>query len=255
MTRQAATGPSVARTVAWEERDGMLWSPLLAAQGVVAGFTTRALGSMGGNETPPEEARAARGALATRLGFDDVVRVRQVHGSTVVRADAPFAPWPEADAMWTPYSGVLLGVVAADCVPILVASDEGRVGAAHAGWEGTSRGVARHLVETLAAAGAAPERMVATLGPSIGPCCYAIEAERAGIVRERLGDLAGGTLYARGAGYVFDLWRANAYQLIAAGVREVEMAGICTKSGGYALWSRRGGDIGLLGLGFIGRRP
>lgn len=172
----------------WRRHGHLLVSPALSALGVVAGSTTRGLGSMGGSATPPEDAARARASLAARLGFDAVVRVKQVHGDAVVRADAPFpSPWPEADAMWTDTPGVLLGVVAADCVPILIADDAGRIGAAHAGWEGTSRQVARRLVHAMREGGADPRRMVATLGPSVGPCCYTVGSERAATIRERLG--------------------------------------------------------------------
>lgn len=239
---------------AWVARDGVLMSPAFAARAIVAGFTTRELGSMGGRATPPDEARAERAALARRLGFEDVVRVKQVHGDEVVYAEGPFDPWPEADALWTDRAGVLLGVVAADCVPVLVADDEGRIGAAHAGWEGTSRIVARELVREMKDAGADPARMIAAVGPSIGPCCYAIGPDRVLTIRDRLGELARGTLVTRGGQVAFDLWTANVLQLRAEGLQSIEVAGTCTRCGGADLWSSRVGDIGRLGLGFIGQR-
>jgi YfiH family protein len=244
---------TVTRT-AWEARDGVLISPAFEARGIVAGFTTRALGSMGGRETPQDEAAADRAALARRLGFQGVVRARQVHGDEVVYADAPFDPWPEADALWTDRAGVLLGVVAADCVPVLVADDEGRIGAAHAGWEGTTRIVARELVREMKDDGADPARMIAAVGPSIGPCCYTIGPDRALLIRDRLGELSRGTLVSRGREQAFDLWTANVLQLRAEGIQNIEVAGTCTRCGGADLWSSRSGDIGRLGLGFIGRR-
>jgi hypothetical protein len=256
----------------WPEQDGILTSPALTAFGLVAGFTTRPLGSMGGRATPPGEAEANRTTVASRLGFDSVVRVKQVHGDEVVRA--PFvrsalaspapagphseAPWPEADAMWTDRAGVLLGVVAADCVPVLVADDQGRIGAAHAGWEGTTRFVARELIREMGDDGAEPSRMVAAVGPSIGPCCYAIAPDRTLLIRDRLGEHSRGTLVSRGGETAFDLWTANALQLRAEGVRTIEVSAVCTKCGGRDLWSYRGRDEGetgtRLGIGFIGRR-
>lgn len=239
--------------MAWERRGRVLLSPALSRMGVVAGMSTRALGSMGGSGTPPEAAERDRRALAERLGFGEVVRVKQVHGDRVLRAEGPFpAPWPEADGLWTDRPGVLLGVVAADCVPVLVADARGRIGAAHAGWEGTSRRIAARLVEELSAAGAEPGSMTASLGPSIGPCCYAVGSERAAVVRERLGPGADGGIVEQGGRTVFDLWAANAAQLRAAGVGAVEVAGACTRCGGLDLFSRRGGDAGLLGMAFIG---
>jgi len=244
---------SLAAAATWTARDHILWSPLLGSLGLTAGFTTRALGSMAGSRHPLEEQARNRAVLAQRLGFDGVVRVRQVHGRDVVRVDAPIEPWPVADGLWTDRAGVLLGVAAADCVPILVADREGPIGGAHGGWLGTSLGVAGALIDSMVGGGARADRLVAAIGPSIGPCCYTIDAERAAIVSERIGDAG---LRREGDRFVFDLWAANAMQLRERGVDVIEAANICTLSGGADLWSYRGrGPDGMYGtqLGFIGR--
>jgi len=235
----------------WTERDGLLWSPLLGSLGLVAGFTTK--GSMAGSHHPLEEQSRNRAAVAHALGFDAVLRVRQVHGREVTRVSAQTDPWPVADAQWTDESGVLLGVAAADCVPILVADPAGPIGVAHAGWQGTSLRVAQALVEAMVQGGAEREGLVAALGPSIGPCCYTIDDERAALIGERIGDAS---IRREGGRPVLDLWNANAAQLREAGVRRVEVAGICTRSGGADLWSYRArGADGVYGtqLGFLGR--
>lgn len=230
---------TVARA-AWVERDGLLRSPLLDSLGLAAGFTTRSLGSDGS-------------AVAARLGFPAVVRVKQVHGDRVVHAAGPLEPPPEADALWTDRRGVLLGVAGADCPAVLVAAPEGVVGAAHAGWQGTTKRVARALVAALVAHGARAERLVAAIGPGIGPCCYTVDSSRAALIRERLGRHAAAALRADGERITFDLWAANADQLAAAGVRTVELAGLCTRCGGADLWSHRGHGQGHgSGLGLIG---
>ena len=239
----------------WVERDGILWSPALSALGLVGGFTTRALGSMAGGSFPLEEQDRNRASLAERVGFDRVVRVAQVHGDTVVHADGVGAPWPKADAMWTATAGLLLGVAAADCVPILIADPDGPIGAAHAGWQGTSRRIAAKLVEALIRNGADRARLVAAIGPSIGPCCYVIDEARAEVIRDRLGADSGDVLFAGPDGRpVFDLWSANAQQLEQAGVPTVEPCDVCTQSGGADVWSYRGTKgRGGTGLGIIGR--
>ncbi len=239
----------------WVERDGILWSPSLSAAGLVAGFTTRILGSMAGGVFPLEDQDRNREALAGRLGFDRVVRLKQVHGDTVVRADDVGTPWPEADAMWTASRGLLLGIAAADCVPILVADPDGPIGGAHAGWQGTSKRIAVRLVETLVRNGADPRRLIAAIGPSIGPCCYVIDDARAAVIRERLGADSADVLFAGPDGRpVFDLWSANAQQLEQAGVRTIERCDVCTQSGGADIWSYRGDKgQGGTGLGIIGR--
>lgn len=239
----------------WVERDGILWSPALSALGLVAGFTTRARGSMAGGVFPLDEQDRNREALARRLGFDRVVRLKQVHGDTVVRADDVGTPWPEADGMWTGTPGLLLGVAAADCVPILMADPAGPIGAAHAGWQGTSKRIAVRLVEMLVRNGAELSRLVAAIGPSIGPCCYVIDERRAETIRQRLGADSADVLFAGPDGRpVFDLWSANAQQLEQAGVRIIERCDVCTQSGGADVWSYRGEQGGNgTGLGIIGR--
>ena len=239
----------------WILRDGILHSPALGALGLVAGFTTRTLGSMAGGVFPLAEQDRNRIALAERLGFERVVRLKQVHGDTVVHADDVGTPWLEADAMWTATPGLLLGVAAADCVPILIADPEGPIGAAHAGWQGTSKRIAVRLVETLVRNGADVTRLVAAIGPSIGPCCYVIDESRAATIRERLGADSGDVLFAGPDGRpVFDLWSANAQQLEQAGVPTIERCDVCTQSGSADIWSHRGeaGRNGT-GLGIIGR--
>ena len=243
-------------TSTWVERDGLLRSPLLERYRVLAGFTTRAQRSMAGSVFALEEQEANRRAFARGLGFDAVARVRQVHGNTVVRLDHAVEPWPEADAMWTDRAGVLLGIAAADCVPILLVDPaSGRIGAAHAGWQGTRLRVAQALVRALVGAGSRASRIVASIGPSIGPCCYTIDDARADLVRA---SGQGGNLRERPDGATaFDLWSANVTQLRDLGVESIEVSRICTLSGGHDLWSYRGRDSeGRYGtqLGFIGRQ-
>jgi YfiH family protein len=243
-------------TSTWVERDGVLRSPLLERYGVVAGFTTRAQGSMAGSVYPLDEQDRNRRAFANALGFPAVARVRQVHGNTVVRADGVTEPWPEGDAIWTERAGVLLGIAAADCVPILIADpSSARIGAAHAGWQGTQLRVAQSLIRALVGAGSRASALIASIGPSIGPCCYTVDEARAELVRA---SGQGAHLRASNDGaYVFDLWAANVAQLRDLGVESIEVSRICTRSGGYDLWSYRGRDKdGRYGtqLGFIGKR-
>jgi len=244
-------------TSTWVERDGLLRSPLLERYRVLAGFTTRAQGSLAGSVFPLEEQEENRRALARGLGFDAVARVRQVHGNTVVRLDRPAESWPEGDALWTDKAGVLLGIAAADCVPILLVDPaSGRIGAAHAGWQGTRLRVAQTLVRALVGAGSRASGIVASIGPSIGPCCYTIDEARAELVAA-----SGQGAYLRrrpDGATAFDLWAANVAQLRDLGVESIEVSRICTLSGGYDLWSYRGRDPdGRYGtqLGFIGRLP
>lgn len=245
-----AARSAASTATAWPLEGGLHRSPVLTGLGLVAGFTTRAQGSLAGSVFPQDEQDRSRERLANQLGFTEIVRVRQVHGNAVVRAPHRATPLPEADALWSDEPGVLLGIAAADCVPVLVAEPGGVIGAAHAGWEGTTKRVTGALVRELVSAGADVARLVAAIGPSIGPCCYTIDEERAGVIRERLGD---GPWLRKGT---FDLWAANASQLADAGVRTIELAGLCTRCGGADLWSYRSrGERGPQGtaLAVLGR--
>jgi YfiH family protein len=203
-------------------------------------FTTRQL------RLRSEDLQASAWGEATAAiggAFDRLVRVRQVHGRTVrvlgrkttTAVDAGFMP--EADAVASDVAGTVLAVQAADCVPILMA--DARVGAAaavHAGWRGTSAGVASATVDTLSREfGTHPEDLVAAIGPSIGPCCYEVGAElvaafrAAGASEDRLARWF--TPSADGS-WRLDLWTANYDQLIDAGLRphHVHRCWLCTKT-------------------------
>lgn len=112
----------------------------------------------------------------------NVVLARQVHGSRAVQVGAespPNAPdaLGEADALVCAEPGVCIGVVTADCVPILAASvDGGSVAAVHAGWRGLARGVIAAGLDELRGVASGGAELVAVIGPHIGPCCYEVDA-------------------------------------------------------------------------------
>lgn len=106
----------------------------------------------------------------------ELVRVKQVHGDGVVTAThVPDAP-PEADAIVTDRPGLLLGIVTADCAPVLLAdTGAGVVGAAHAGWRGALGGVLDRTVEAMVALGAQPANIRAAIGPTIAQRSYEVD--------------------------------------------------------------------------------
>jgi YfiH family protein len=110
---------------------------------------------------------------------EGLARPRQVHGAAVARAAECLegAERPAADAVVATTPGVPVGVLTADCVPVLLASGAGdAVAAIHAGWRGLAAGVVAAGVEALVtAAGVEAERLVAAIGPHIGPCCYEVD--------------------------------------------------------------------------------
>lgn len=161
---------------------------------------------------------------ATGLGF---ARVRQVHGARVIRAGAPAAPTEEADAVVSLRARVAACVSVADCVPVLLADPaSGAVAAIHAGWRGTlARAVAEGVRALAREAGARPERLLAAVGPSIGPCCYEVSEELAVRFRAEVGPVV-----REGRTPRLDLWAANRVILEAAGVApdRIEVLARCT---------------------------
>lgn len=153
--------------------------------------------------------------------------MRQVHGDgiqAVREGKGPFGTEHgravlEGDGLTTDMPGMVLGVQVADCVPVLLADVRRRVvGAFHAGWRGTrarivEKGIARMGEEY----GTEPGDLVGAVGPSIGPCCYAVGEEvRSEFVKE-FG--YGAELFQRRGGEMFlNLWAANRRQMLDAGV-------------------------------------
>jgi YfiH family protein len=181
--------------------------PLLASAGVRHGF-----------------------GLRTSPALPGVRRPRQVHGAIVVRADAGDA-LGEADAALATQPGVAVGVVTADCVPVLVAAGPA-VAAVHAGWRGLAAGVIPRALEALAEAapGAAP---VAAVGPCIGACCYEVDAPVLDALGRRFGRaLESGLRPARPGHALLDLAALAREALLAAGLlpsRVGVLEGACTR--------------------------
>lgn len=217
-----------------------------------APFDTLNLGGQVGDAPARVAENWARLEAATGLGF---ARVRQVHGARAVRLDVAGAPGEEADAVVCLAPGVAACVSVADCVPILLADPEsGAVAAVHAGWRGTVGRAAAEGVRALALeTGAQPGRLLASIGPSIGPCCYEVSPDLAARFEEELGASAvrGGRVPR------LDLWASNVAVLRAAGVsaERVEVLGRCTACEQDLFFSHRR-DAGRTGrqMAFIAPR-
>lgn len=113
------------------------------------------------------------------VSADHLLTAHQIHSPDVVVAREPFAgPRPKADAIVTDRPGIAIGASTADCGPVLFADAEARViGAAHAGWKGAFTGVLENTVAAMERLGARRDRIVAVLGPSIGPDNYEVGPE------------------------------------------------------------------------------
>lgn len=214
-----------------------------ALDGVRHGFSTRRGGvSTGAYATlnvggkwgdDPEAVAHNRRRLAAAGGFElaRLYTARQVHGARVALVVEGTLPErvaaTEADVVVTALPGAVVGVYTADCVPILLADDEGRVAAAHAGWRGTVQGVAAAAVEALVSIGARRERLRAALGPSICARCFEVGEE---VAAEFDALVRGVVVRIEGQKPHVDLQAANRALLAAAGVRveHIDAAPPCT---------------------------
>jgi YfiH family protein len=155
----------------------------------------------------------------------ELVTVHQVHSAVAVRAEKP---WPQdarphADAIVTDRPGLLLGILTADCAPVLLADAEaGVVGAAHAGWRGAFGGICEAAVEAMERIGARRERIAAAVGPCIAQPSYEVDDT----FRDRFlsADSGSDRFFSQEAGARphFDLESYVVHRLHLAGVGEVE---------------------------------
>lgn len=235
---------------------GFVWAvdpvPVLRpADGPPAAFTTR----RGGTSEAPFDAlnlsfvvgdaedvvRSNRRTAGSAVGRDgEWSVVRQVHGGDVVEATGA-GRLADADAVWTSDPSRTVAVLAADCVPVLLAG-RGSVAVAHAGWRGLLAGV----VERAAAAAGAT---AAWIGPAIGPCCYEVGADVGGSFADRFGD---DVVSARST---LDLWAAAARAARRGGASDVHTARLCTSCHPDLFFSHRR-DAGRTGRqALIARLP
>jgi polyphenol oxidase len=239
--------------------------PVELAPGVLALFTGRGggvseppydalnLGGGVGDEPAAVAANRRLAASACGLAADRLAWMRQVHGTTVRYApsantaasgEITGSEVPEADAIFTDAAGLVLGVLVADCAPVLLADPQARiVGAAHAGREGMANGVVTELISAMSAAGADPARMHAAIGPHICGGCYEVpevmRARVAGKVPES------GCVTRKGTPGI-DVGAGVGVQLARAGVRTVARDPRCTAETPGLFSYRRDGQTGRL---------
>ncbi len=213
--------------------------------GVSAGpYASLNLGGGVGDETAAVAANRGRFARATGLPPATWASVRQVHGVGVARVEAPGA-YGTADALISSAPGVCLTIAVADCCAVYLVDPVRRaVGLCHAGWRGTADGAAGATVAAMAAAyGTLPADLLAAISPSVGPCCYEVDAPvmRALQAGAPWSDEVLALDPARPGHARLDLWRANALRLRDAGVRAegVSVAAICTACRPDVLFSHR----------------
>lgn len=228
------------------------------SQGILAGLNV-GTGSGDDMEAIAENRRRAVDAV---LPGARLVTVFQVHSGEAVYVEKP---WPQderprADAMATDKPGLLLGILTADCAPVLLADAEaGVIGAAHAGWRGAFAGVTDATIELMEQLGARRERIAAAVGPCIGQRSYEVdEAFRDRFVCED-GEHARFFELPSGGKPRFDLEAFVVSKLQRAGIGSVETLALDTYADAERFYSFRrsthrrepdyGRQIALIGLG------
>ena len=226
-----------------------------ALPGIRHGFFTRTGGvSQGlydslncgfGSGDDPAEVAENRARIARRLDLapERLVTLYQVHSPTVMVVEEPWRHdrAPEADALVTARAGVALGILTADCTPILFADAEaGVVGAAHAGWKGAQTGVVAATVQAMTGLGARPERIVAAIGPCIAQKSYEVGPEfPAPFLAQRPDDARFFVPSPRAGHFLFDLPGLVRHRLAACGVGRIDHTGNDTAAEEYLFFSYR----------------
>lgn len=182
-------------------------------------------------------------ARALRVEPESLVTVHQIHSADVVEVTAPWT-WedaPQADAMVTAAPGIALGVLAADCAPVLFADKNARViGAAHAGWKGAMTGVMEATIDAMVKLGATRNGIAAAIGPCISRESYEVGPE----FRDRFidADAANTKWFASSetpGHFMFDLPGYAEARLHAADIGAVAVLGHCTYREGQRFFSYR----------------
>ncbi|MEO5807344.1 peptidoglycan editing factor PgeF [Devosia sp.] len=215
---------------------------------------------VGGDAPTPvtENRRRAAGAL----GFEphQLATLKQTHSNRVITLTAPPEPGSriDADGHVTATPGILLGILTADCTPILFADPEaGVIGAAHAGWKGAIDGIMANTIAAMVALGARPERIIAAIGPTISQRNYEVGPH---FMADFLALHPGGQEHfvtPHNGKEHFDLPGFVAAELRKAGIGTVEDLALCTYAEPERYFSHRyathhgqttGRQIALIGL-------
>lgn len=244
-----------------------------ALEGVAHGFLTRKGGvsvgavaglncGFGSGDDPAAVAENRRRAGEAVLAGAPMVALHQVHSADAVVVEEPWGEdqRPHADAIVTARRGIVLGILTADCAPVLLADNSaGVVGAAHAGWRGAAGGAIEACVAAMERLGARRGAIVAAIGPCVAQASYEVDES----FRARFGGDAE-RLFAPGrpGHWQFDLEGYVAARLAEAGVGRIERLGLDTYADPSRFYSYRrathrgeptyGRQLSLIGMALQG---
>jgi len=190
-----------------------------------------------GSNDHPDKVQMNRGLAAQEIGLEasKLLSLNQVHSDkcVLVKEPYPIEERPKADALVTDIPGIGLGILTADCGPVLFSGEKENgdpvIGAAHAGWGGALKGIVSSTVQTMGECGAVPESLRAVIGPCIGPASYEVSAGFETPFLEQNPENEMFFKATRKEGHLmFDLPGYIASRLAEAGVRQVVISGIDT---------------------------
>ncbi len=167
-------------------------------------------------------AESVKAKLVRDLGSKRVFTLNQVHGDLIVKTSEMIeGEIPEADGIISDDPADILVVRTADCVPVLVSSEEGIFAAVHAGWKGLARGIIGKCILMMKEMGAS--NISATIGPAIGPCCFRVGDDVALLLPSQFQRIENGINY-------IDLWETAKAQVLSSGVKDqkISVLRICT---------------------------
>jgi polyphenol oxidase len=208
----------------FNEIDGVRHGFFTREGGVSDGlFASLNCGLGSGDDMDKVTTNRSRAVARLDLPADALVSCYQIHSPTVIEIEEPTSDRPRADAMVTCHPNVALGILTADCAPVLFADRNARViGAAHAGWRGAVTGVLDATIAAMAKHGARPETMVAAIGPCIAQRSYEVGPDfPAPFIAADPADAMFFIPSSRTGHFMFDLRGYVARRLAKLGVRDV----------------------------------
>lgn len=255
MRRVETGGPVYYEFEQWVNQPALTQGVFTRLGGVSeAPWSSLNVGALVGDDPAAVERNAALMFDALSLDAERACTVWQVHGTQVVLArERPIdRKWlAQADAIITDIIDLPLNLRFADCVPVLLYDPAHHVlGLAHAGWRGTVGGVVAATLDALREAfGTDPQDVQAGIGPSIGPAHYQVGEEVVEAVRGAFGNTDRLLHRAEDGSAYLDLWACNRLALERAGVRQIEVSGLCTVEHVAEFYSHRAehGQTGRFG--------
>lgn len=167
-------------------------------------------------------AESVKAKLVRDLGSKRIFTLNQVHEDAIVRvSEINEGEIPEADGIISGNPADTLVIRTADCVPVLVSSEEGFFAAVHAGWKGLAKGIVGKCILMMKEMGA--QNISVAIGPAIGPCCFRVGDDVAQLLPSQFQRITNGIKY-------IDLWETAKSQVLSVGVEEckISVLRICT---------------------------